>query len=90
MFSQNGDDLLVSRIGATDTIAIKDWYLGSEFQTEIFKVSDGSALLNSQVDQLIQAMAGFSAESGLDWASAVQQRPEEVEAVLATSWQSAA
>jgi Ca2+-binding RTX toxin-like protein len=90
MFSQNGDDLLVSRIGATDTIAIQDWYLGPEFQNEVFKASDGSSLLNNQVDQLIQAMAGFSVETGLDWASAVQQRPEEVEAILAASWQSAA
>ena len=89
MFNRSGDDLLVSQIGTTDTIAIQNWYLGSQYQTEIFQVSDGSALLNTQVDQLIQAMAGFSAESGLDWSSAAQQRPEEVETILASSWQSA-
>jgi hypothetical protein len=44
-------------------------------------------LLESQVDQLIQAMAAFSAESGLSWADAVQQRPEDVEAILAAAWQ---
>jgi len=82
--------LLVSHIGTTGTIAIQNWYLGNQYQTEIFRASDGSALLNTQVEQLIQAMAGFSAESGLDWANAVQQRPEEVETILASSWQSAA
>ena len=53
---------------------------------EIFRASDGSALLNTQVDQLIQAMAGFSAETGLDWTSAAQQQPEEVQTILAASW----
>jgi Ca2+-binding RTX toxin-like protein len=90
MFTQSGNDLLVSQIGTADTIALRNWYLGNQYQAEIFRASDGSILLNTQVDQLIQAMAGFSAESGLDWASAVQQRPEDVETVLASAWQTAA
>jgi len=90
MLSQSGNDLLVSHIGATDTIAIQDWYLGTEFQTEVFQTSDGSTLLNTQVDQLIQAMASFSADSGLDWSTAAQQQPEEVQAILAAAWQPAA
>lgn len=90
MFSQSGDDLLVSNIGTTDTIIIQDWYLGSEYQTEIFRDSEGNTLMNTQVEQLIQAMAGFSAETGLNWSDAAQQRPEDIETILATSWQPAA
>lgn len=82
------NDLRISLIGGNDSITVQNWYLGSQYQTEIFQASDGSALLNTQVDQLIQAMAGFSVETGLDWASAVQQQPEAVEAILASSWQS--
>jgi Ca2+-binding RTX toxin-like protein len=88
MFERLVDDLRVTQVGTTDTIDIQNWYQGSEFQTEVFRSSDGSTLLNSQVDQLIQAMASFNADTGLDWNSAVQQRPEEVESILATSWQS--
>ncbi len=90
MFSQSGNDLLVSHIGESDTITLQDWYLGGEFQTEIFRDSEGSTLMNTQVDQLIQAMASFSADTGLNWSEAAQQRPEDVEAILAAAWQPAA
>jgi hypothetical protein len=35
-------------------------------------------------------MAAFSADTGLSWAEAAEQRPEEVEAILAVHWQPAA
>jgi hypothetical protein len=44
-------------------------------------------LLSTQVDQLIQAMAGFTAQTGLTWDQAIDQQPQEVQAVLAASWQ---
>jgi Ca2+-binding RTX toxin-like protein len=90
MFERNLDDLRVTHIGSTDTIDIQDWYLGGEFQTEIFRDSEGSALMNTQVEQLIQAMAGFTAETGLNWSDATQQRPEDVETIVAAAWQPAA
>lgn len=89
-FERLADDLRVSVVGRGDSVTVQDWYLGPQYQTEIFRSSDGSILLNTGIDQLIQAMAGFSAETGLDWTSAAQQRPEEVQAVLATAWQAAA
>ena len=45
------------------------------------------ALLSTQVDQLIQAMAGFTAQTGLTWDQAIDQRPQDVQTVLAVSWQ---
>jgi Ca2+-binding RTX toxin-like protein len=89
-FERMTNDLRVSVVGTGDSVTVQDWYLGPQYQTEIFKSSDGSILLNTSIEQLIQAMAGFSAETGLDWTSAVQQRPEDVQVVLATSWQAAA
>jgi hypothetical protein len=44
-------------------------------------------LLSTQVDQLIQAMAGFTQQTGLTWDQAIDQQPQEVQAVLAASWQ---
>ncbi|MFT5426504.1 MAG: Ca2+-binding RTX toxin-like protein, partial [Gammaproteobacteria bacterium] len=89
LLERNLDDLRVTQLGTTDTIDIQDWYLGSEFQTEIFRDSQGSALMNTQVDQLIQAMASFSVDTGLNWSDAAQQRPEDVETIVAAAWQPA-
>jgi hypothetical protein len=49
------------------------------------QVGNGQHLLNTQVDQLIQAMASFRQQSGLSWDPAIGQRPQEVQAVLAAS-----
>jgi len=35
-------------------------------------------------------MASFSADTGLNWSDAAQQRPEDVEMILAAAWQPAA
>lgn len=37
-----------------------DWYASMFNQIEVFQVSDGHALLNTQVNNLVQAMASFS------------------------------
>ena len=45
------------------------------------------ALLSTQVDQLIQVMAGFTQQTGLTWDQAINQQPQVVQTVLAASWQ---
>ncbi|AMM23268.1 calcium-binding protein [Variovorax sp. PAMC 28711] len=57
---QSGNDLEVSIIGTTDKMTVADWYLGSQYHVEQFKTSDGKTLLDSQVQNLVQAMAGFA------------------------------
>lgn len=56
-------------------------------RVETIQAGDGEILLSTQVDQLIQAMAGFTQQTGLTWDQAIDQRPEDVQAVLAASWQ---
>jgi hypothetical protein len=82
---------LVARLhGSTDTLATTNWYRGTAYQVEVFQASDGSTLANTQVDQLIQAMAQFSANNGgITWDQAIDQNPTEVQAVLAAYWQAA-
>lgn len=49
---------------------------------------NGQTLLSTQVDQLIQAMASFSLQTGLTWDQAIDQRPQDVQTVLAANgWQ---
>ncbi len=90
MFSRSVNDLKIELAGAGDSLTIQNWYTSSSYQTEIFRSADGSALANTQVNQLIQAMATFGAESGLSWTQAIQERPNEVQGILAAHWQPAA
>lgn len=59
-FSQSGNDLVVRVIGTGEGLTVKSWYLGDQYHLEQFKSGDGKTLLDSQVQQLVQAMAGFS------------------------------
>ena len=63
-FAHVGNNLELSIAGNTlDKLTINGWYASSSNQIEEFRLSDGSAVLASQVDSLIAAMATFSAAS---------------------------
>jgi len=84
------DNLVLRHHSSQDQLTISNWYTGAESQIEVLQEIGGSQLLNTQVDQLIQAMATFSADNGgITWDQAIDQRPQEVEAVLAAYWQPA-
>ncbi|HYP69051.1 MAG TPA: calcium-binding protein, partial [Thiobacillaceae bacterium] len=59
-FQHIGNNLEVSIIGTSDKVTISNWYLGSQFHLEQFKTVDGKTLLDSQVDNLVNAMASFA------------------------------
>jgi len=54
------NDLEVSVMGTTDAFVVKDWFSGSANHVEKFVASDGKVLLDSQVQNLVNAMASFS------------------------------
>ncbi|MDX9710000.1 MAG: calcium-binding protein, partial [Trichloromonas sp.] len=90
IFSRSVNDLKIEFAGTNDTLTVQSWYSSANYQTELVQTADGSSLSNIQVNQLIQAMATFGAESGLSWAQAIQERPDEVQTILAAHWQPAA
>ena len=59
-FRHVGDNLEISVIGTLDTATIQNWYFGSAQHIEQFRTTDGKLLLDSQVENLVQAMAAFS------------------------------
>ncbi len=72
LFRQAGNDLIMSRMDSGSNVSIKDWFLGSRHQIEEI-ASTGAAdeyymysgyLSNSSVQQLVQAMAGFTPGQG--------------------------
>ncbi|MDZ7922274.1 calcium-binding protein [Rhodoferax sp.] len=59
-FKKISNNLEVSIIGTSDKATLTNWYLGNQYHVEQFKTSDGETLLDSQVQNLVSAMAAFS------------------------------
>ncbi|MFO0701090.1 MAG: putative Ig domain-containing protein [Nitrospira sp.] len=87
VISRQANDLRLAIHGAADQVTVRDWYLSANNRIETIQAGNGQTLLSTQVDQLIQAMAAFTQQSGLTWDQAIDQRPQDVQTVLAASWQ---
>jgi Ca2+-binding RTX toxin-like protein len=59
-FQHRGRDLQVTVIGTSDKFTVSNWFAGTPYHVEQFKTSDGKTLLDSQVQKLVDAMAGFA------------------------------
>jgi Ca2+-binding RTX toxin-like protein len=87
VISRQADDLRLAIHGSSDQITVQNWFTSSANRTETIQAGNGQTLLSTQVDQLIQAMAGFTQQSGLTWDQAIDQQPQEVQTILAANWQ---
>ena len=58
--ARTGNDLRVSIIGTTDNVTVKNWYAGGQYRIEQLQLSSGEALVESSVQNLVNAMASFS------------------------------
>jgi Ca2+-binding RTX toxin-like protein len=87
VLSRQANDLRLAIHGTSEQVLIENWYLSDANQVETVQAGNGEQLLSTQVDQLIQAMAGFTAQTGLTWDQAIDQQPQDVQTVLAASWQ---
>jgi Ca2+-binding RTX toxin-like protein len=85
--SRQANDLRLAIHGSSDQITVRNWYVNTTNQIETIQAGNGQTLLSTQVDQLIQAMAGFTQQTGLTWDQAIDQRPQDVQTVLAAGWQ---
>jgi len=87
VIARQANDLRLTIHGTTDSITIQNSYTSAPTnQIETIQAGDGERLLNTQVNQLIQAMASFSQQTGLTWDQAIDQRPQDVQTVLAANW----
>jgi len=85
-FRKVSNNLEVSVIGTADRFTISNWYLGSQHRVEEFKTSDGKVLLDSQVQNLVQAMASFAPPAaGQTTLNASQQAA--LAPLIAANWQ---
>ena len=87
VISRQANDLRLIIHGSSDQITVQNWYVGTTNRMETIQAGNGQVLLSTHVDQLIQAMASFSQQTGLTWDQAIDQLPQDVQTVLAASWQ---
>ncbi len=85
--SRQTNDLRLTIHGSSDQITVQNWNVGANNRIETLQAGNGQVLLNIQVDQLIQAMAWFTAQTGLTWDQGIEQRSQDVQPVLESSWQ---
>jgi Ca2+-binding RTX toxin-like protein len=84
-FGKTGNDLQVSIIGTADKATVQNWYLGSQYHVEQIKSGDGKLLLDSQVQNLVQAMASF-APPAMGQTSLTASQQTALAPVLAANW----
>jgi hypothetical protein len=86
VFKKDGYNLCIGFTDSTDKITINNWYSGSSYQIEEIKSSDNRSITNVQLQLMIDAMAAYSKEKGVDWNTAVKQNPDEVNNILQNFW----
>lgn len=89
-FTQIGEDLNISIIGTGEAVTVANWYSDpAHSHLEKIQVDDSQVLLDTQVQQLVQAMASFDPPpSGQTTLSPEMQ--EQLEPVIAVAWQTSA
>jgi|GEM_PF-2038581 len=88
IFVRNGNNLNIQIYNSSDFLTVQNQNYSTSYQVEGFEASDGSRLVASSVNLLIQAMAEFSAENGgMSWTEAIQQKPTDVQQILAQYWE---
>ncbi|SIP94498.1 hemolysin-type calcium-binding protein [Aquipseudomonas alcaligenes] len=85
-FRKLSNNLEVSIIGTSDKLTVKDWYLGNAYHVEQFKTADGKTLLDSQVQNLVNAMAAF-APPAAGQTSLPENYQASLASVIAANWQ---
>ena len=86
IFTKDGYNLKVMQNNTNEQVTIQSWYSGTAYQLEKFKIDNNTILLNTKVDQLIQAMAVFSQDTGMSWSQAIEERPNEVREIISQIW----
>jgi Ca2+-binding RTX toxin-like protein len=59
-FRRVGGSLEIQVVGTSDKVTVTGWYVADANKLDTIETGDGHVLAQSQVDQLVQAMAGFA------------------------------
>ena len=84
-FGKSGNNLLIGLVGGQDRVTVNNWYSGGNYMIDIIEAGD-FALLENQVNQMVQAMAGFGAPGAADGGWTEEQR-EALNPIITGYWQ---
>ncbi|TQV80813.1 Ig-like domain-containing protein [Denitrobaculum tricleocarpae] len=87
-FEHSGDNLVVSVLGTTDEVVFENWYTDPARTVDKIEASDGSVLMEAQIDLLVNAMASFTPSDGTGGGVTSGSLPQSVADVIAANWQS--
>ncbi|MGP4844154.1 calcium-binding protein [Marinobacter sp. 1Y8] len=85
-FSRDGDDLVSNLLGSDDQVRVQDWYADPAQKLDSVQTDDMLISAN-QLEQLVTAMAAFGQPDGGEM-TLTQQEENQVQAAIASSWQS--
>jgi Ca2+-binding RTX toxin-like protein len=84
-FSRSGQNLQITIAGTDDQMMVSNWYSKTSYQLDRVEVGS-SVLLNSQIEQLVSAMASYDVPSGAG--NVIPQEVKgELQPMLAETWQ---
>ena len=85
-FSRDGDDLVSNLLGSDDQVRVQDWFADPAQKLNSVQTDDMLISAN-QLEQLVTAMAAFGQPEGGEM-TLTQQQENQVQAAIASSWQS--
>ncbi|UFZ03193.1 DUF2974 domain-containing protein [Bradyrhizobium ontarionense] len=85
-FAKSGNDLEIDVMGTHQQVTIADWFLGGSYQLQEIKA--GGLEIDTQVSQLVQAMATYAqAHPGFDPTAASQMPTDQhLHEIVAAAW----
>ena len=84
-FGQEGNDLLINVVGTEDQVTVAHWFSSSVYQVDVLE-TEGFALDNDKVQQLVIAMSAFDVPQGVGGVI-TQEIENELRPILASTWQ---
>ena len=93
VISKQANDLRIAihqpNVSSDEWITVQNWFVGTANRTETIQAGNDQVLLSSQVDQLIQAMASFTTNTGVSWDAAIEGGGDQAQfqGILAANWQ---
>lgn len=82
-FTQSGSDLLIRIIGTSDQMTISGWYNGAANHVEQIKTSAGNVLVDTKVQNLVNAMAGLAFPTTTNMSSSYHA---QLDSTIAANW----
>ena len=85
-FRRAGNDLLIDDFDDNSQVRVGNWYSSDANQLEEIMTATGDVLQNTQVDQLVQAMAAFTPSSSGTLSLSAEER-NQISSVIVANWE---